>query len=91
MLEKQLRAQIGQAADSRFWALVIRWASELVMLAEAQRAAMIQGEPVDLSNLLRLEGVAPVRSPPRSYPQRGTSRRRFAEFLAGRLSRYGAR
>ena len=59
MLEKQLRAQIGQAADSRFWALVIRWASELVMLAEAQRAAMIQGEPVDLSNLLRLEGVAP--------------------------------
>jgi hypothetical protein len=58
MLEKQFRAQIGEAADTPVGTLAIRRACELVMLAESQRAAMIRGEAVDLSHLLRLEGVA---------------------------------
>ena len=57
-LQKQFRAEIGEEANSTAVALAIRDAAELVMLAEMQRAAMIRGENVDLSNLLRLEGVA---------------------------------
>jgi hypothetical protein len=38
--------------------LAIRDASELLTLAEMMRGAMLRGEHVDLSNLLRLEGVA---------------------------------
>ena len=57
-LQKQFRAEIGEDADSTVVALAIRNAAELTMLAEMQRAALIRGENVDLSNLLRLEGVA---------------------------------
>ena len=57
-MQKQFRAEIGEEANSTAVALAIRDAAELVMLAEMQRAAMIRGENVDLSNLLRLEGVA---------------------------------
>ena len=57
-LQRQFRAEIGEEADSAVVALAVRDASELTMLAEMQRAALIRGENVDLSNLLRLEGVA---------------------------------
>ena len=57
-LQRQFRAEIGEEADNAVVALAVRDASELTMLAEMQRAALIRGENVDLSNLLRLEGVA---------------------------------
>ena len=57
-LQRQFRAEIGEEADNAVVALAVRDAAELVMLAEMQRAALIRGENVDLSNLLRLEGVA---------------------------------
>jgi len=57
-LQRQFRAEIGEEAENAVVALAVRDASELTMLAEMQRAALIRGENVDLSNLLRLEGVA---------------------------------
>jgi hypothetical protein len=57
-LQRQFRAEIGEEVDNAVVALAVRDASELTMLAEMQRAALIRGEAVDLSNLLRLEGVA---------------------------------
>jgi hypothetical protein len=58
LLEKQFRAQVGEAADTPVMTLAIRRAAELQLLTETMRAAMIRGEAVDVSNLLRLEGVA---------------------------------
>jgi hypothetical protein len=52
------RARLGEAAANPLVATEIMRASELIMLAERQRGAMIRGETVDLGDLLRLEGVA---------------------------------
>jgi hypothetical protein len=58
-LAAAFRAQLGEAAAANtIVAAEIVRASELIMLAELQRGAMIRGETVDLGDLLRLEGVA---------------------------------
>lgn len=58
MLAAGFRAQLGDAADNPVMAAAITRAAELVMLAEQKRAAMIRSEPVDLGDLIRLEGAA---------------------------------
>jgi hypothetical protein len=57
-LEKQFRTHVGEVANTPVATLAIRRAAELVLLAEIGRAKLIRGEAVDLSHLLRLEGVA---------------------------------
>jgi hypothetical protein len=57
MLEKQFRACLGEAADNPVTLLAVRRAAELVLLTETMRAARIRGEAVDVSHLLRMEGV----------------------------------
>jgi hypothetical protein len=58
MLEKQFRACLGEAADNPVTLLAVRRAAELVLLTETMRAARIRGEAVDVSHMLRMEGVA---------------------------------
>jgi len=57
-LETQYRAEIGEVAANPAVMQAIRRAAELTMFSEKQRATMIRGEPINLSDLLRLEGVA---------------------------------
>jgi hypothetical protein len=57
-LEKQYKAELGEVASKPAVMQAIRRAAELTMLSEKQRATMIRGEPTNVSDLLRLEGVA---------------------------------
>ena len=57
-LETQYRAEIGEVAANPAVMQAIRRAAELTMFSEKQRATMIRGEPINVSDLLRLEGVA---------------------------------
>ena len=57
-LETQYRAEVGEVAANPAVMQAIRRAAELTMFSEKQRATMIRGEPINLSDLLRLEGVA---------------------------------
>jgi hypothetical protein len=101
MLQKQFRAEIGEEADNAGVALAIRNAAELTMLAEMQRAAMIRGEHVDLSNLLRLEGVSKravafMRQLAREVREEARQPRQsidqyLAEFRTARVQAQGAR
>jgi hypothetical protein len=56
-LETQYRAEIGEVAANPAVMQAIRRAAELTMFSEKQRATMIRGEPISVSDLLRLEGV----------------------------------
>ena len=57
-LETQYRTEIGEVAANPAVMQAIRRAAELTMFSEKQRATMIRGEPINVSDLLRLEGVA---------------------------------
>ena len=84
MLEKLFRAQLGEVANTPVAVLAIRRACELVMLAEDGRAKLIRGEDVDLSHLLRLEGVAARAISALGMPltRRDTSQPSLADYLA---------
>ena len=58
LLRNQYKIELGDVCTVPAVAKAIHRAAELVIIAEMLRAAMIRGENVDLSNLLRLEGVA---------------------------------
>ena len=57
-LETQYRAEVGEVAANPAVMQAIRRAAELTRFSEKQRATMIRGEPINVSDLLRLEGVA---------------------------------
>ena len=56
-LEKQYRIELGEVSAIPAVMQAIRRAAELTMLSEIKRASMIRGEAVNVSDLLRLEGV----------------------------------
>ena len=56
-LEEQYTAELGEVASKPAVMQAIRRAAELTMLSEMKRASMIRGEAVNVSDLLRLEGV----------------------------------
>jgi hypothetical protein len=57
-LAGKFRTALGPVANNPIVALRIERAAELVVLSENLRAALIRGEKVDVSNLLRLEAIA---------------------------------
>jgi hypothetical protein len=84
MLERQFKAHLGEVANSPVAVLAVRRCAEIVMLAEVQRAKLIRGEDVDLSHLLRLEGVAARALAALGVPltRRDTSQPSLADYLA---------
>jgi hypothetical protein len=79
--------------------VTVRKAAELVVLAEATRANMLNGEPADMLALVRLEGVAAravkalglrIEPPPARARGLELARLRWAEDAAKKAAEKGA-
>jgi hypothetical protein len=84
-------AQIGSGADDAATLAAVQKAAELVVVSEAMRARALRGESVDLSELVKVQGVAdrgvralnlPKQLPPDRIPI-------LSEYLAAHDSERG--